>query len=144
MEIVLKSSEIGSGERFILELSQLTPRILRVVESLTTPERLTVYQNEKMTQVATTDILYLETVDLRVYVYSKEKIYLSKQKLFEIEQLLGERNFLRVNKQTVINFSHITCIEPAKDGKYVAVLSNEERVVISRRYMPKFKEIYAF
>ena len=50
-------------------------------------------------------------------------------------------NFFRANKSVIVNVNKIKSLSPAFGGRFDAVLKNEYRVIISRNYVPKLKEL---
>ena len=55
------------------------------------------------------EIIFLETDGNRVAVHTKTHIYSTKQKLYELEELLPF-NFMRVSKSTILNVKEIRSI----------------------------------
>ena len=91
-------------------------------------------------EVFVSDIYYIEVVDNRTFLYTNDKVYESKQKLYELEQLLSKKHFLRVSKSTILNLIKISTIKPALNGRFTAVLGSGEQIIISRKYVPELKK----
>ena len=91
-------------------------------------------------EVPLTDILYIESVDSRTFLYTAKKTYESKQKLYELEDILKPRSFLRISKSSIINLMKITHIKPSLNSRFIAVLTSGEEIVISRKYVPDLKK----
>jgi len=142
VEIVIKQPAKGAREKVTIEVKQMTSKILRAIEMLSQPDDLTVYLGNKVSLLPTSDVLYIETVDSKTYVYTEDEVYLNKLKLSEIEKLLDKGEFFRVSKQTLINLQKVENISPAGGGRFKAQLFNGEDIVISRQFVPKLKEIY--
>ncbi|MCL2335792.1 MAG: LytTR family transcriptional regulator, partial [Firmicutes bacterium] len=81
-----------------------------------------------------------ESVDLKTFVYAEKTVYRSKLKLYQIEETLHRGDFLRVSKQVILNVRKIKSISPAGEGRFQAVLTNGEKVIISRQFVPSLKE----
>ncbi len=96
--------------------------------------------DERQYEISVTDIFYIETVDNRSFICTKGKVYESKQKLYELEDILKEKHFLRVSKSVILNLMKISSIEPALNGRFTAVLSSGEQIIISRKYVPELKK----
>ena len=96
--------------------------------------------DDRLYGVAVSDIYYIESVDNKSFFYTKNKVYESKQKLYELEELLGEKHFLRVSKSVLLNLMKVSAIKPALNSKFTAVLFSGEQVVISRKYVPALKK----
>ena len=102
--------------------------------------QLTGTADDRLYGVAVSDIYYIESADNKSFFYTKNKVYESKQKLYELEELLGEKHFLRVSKSVLLNLMKVSAIKPALNSKFTAVLFSGEQVVISRKYVPALKK----
>jgi len=94
----------------------------------------------KQYEIAVTDVYYLESVDNKTFLYTKAAVYETKQKLYELEELLKEKYFLRVSKSLLLNLMKVRSIQPALNGRFTAVLQSGEEVIISRKYVPELKK----
>ena len=85
-----------------------------------------------------TQIYYIESVDKRTYIYSKDDCYESRERLYELEEKLG-MYFVRISKSMIVNLRKIQNVSAEPGGRMVAVLLNAERVIISRSYVKEIK-----
>lgn len=86
------------------------------------------------------DVLYIESVDNRTFLYTQDHTYESKQKIYELEEVLESRHFIRISKASIVNLLKIQSIRPALNGRFSAILCNGEEIIISRKYVAKFKK----
>ena len=91
--------------------------------------------------ITVSDIMYIESVDNRTFLYTTSEVYESKQRIYELEDYLKSRNFLRISKASIINLMKITSVKPALGGRFSAVLTNNEEIIISRKYVPELKRV---
>ena len=54
--------------------------------------------------------------------------------------MLKGKSFIRVQKGMLLNLLKVKSIKPALSGRYTALLKNGEEIVISRKYVPDFKD----
>ena len=54
-----------------------------------------------------TQIYYIESVDKRTFVYTRDGCYESRDRLYELEESLESRGFLRISKSVVVNLQKI-------------------------------------
>jgi DNA-binding LytR/AlgR family response regulator len=87
------------------------------------------------------DIFYFESVDKKTFIYTKSDVLETPLRLYEIEEKLSRQDFFRASKSTVINVSKIKELSPRFNGRLDALLENNEKLVISRQYVPVIKEI---
>lgn len=95
---------------------------------------------DRQYEIPVSDVFYVEAVDNRVYIYTKEKVYETKQKLYELEDALKGKHFLRVSKSVLLNLIKVSSIKPALNGRFTAQLFSGEQVIISRKYVPDLKK----
>lgn len=93
----------------------------------------------KMTLIDPKDIYYFESVDNKTFIYCMKEVYESKLKLYEIDSQFKNSSFFRASKSTILNLSKIKNISPAFNGRFEAVLKNNEKVIISRQFVPELK-----
>jgi len=84
-------------------------------------------------------ILYIEGVDRKTFVYTEEDTYESELKLYEIEQELLEREFLRISKQSIVNIRKIKSLKADINRKIRISLINGEQIVVSRMYSDELR-----
>ena len=96
--------------------------------------------DDRQFEIFVGDIYYIEAVDNKTFIYTKSKVYETKQKLYELEELLKSKGFLRISKSTLLNLMKISSIKPALNGRFTAVLYTGEETVITRKYVPGFKK----
>ena len=103
--------------------------------------QLTGTADERQYEIAVSDIFYIEAVDNKTFLYTKDKVYETKQKLYELEKILSQKHFLRVSKSTLLNLMKVSSIKPAINSRFfIAVLFSGEQVVITRKYVPELKK----
>ena len=92
-------------------------------------------RDERQYEVPLAEIYYIESVDGKTFLYTKEHVYETTSRLYELESLLLAKHFLRVSKSMLLNLMKIRSIRPALNGRLTAVLQSEEEVIISRSYV---------
>lgn len=91
-------------------------------------------------EVPVSEIYYIESVDSRCFLYCEGRVYEAKQKLYELEQALAAKRFLRVSKSVLLNLMKVDALKPAMNGRFLALLKNREQIIISRKYVPALRE----
>lgn len=91
-------------------------------------------------EVAVPDVYYIESVDDRAFIYTADKNYEVNLRIYEMEEMLAKSSFIRIQKGMLLNLMKVKSIKPGLSGRYVALLINNEEVIISRRYFPNFKK----
>ena len=101
---------------------------------------LTASADERQYEVAVTDVCYIESVDGKTFLYTKKRVYETSYRIYELEEMLKAKHFLRVSKPMLVNLMKIRSIQPALNGRFTAVLSSGEKIIISRNYVKALKE----
>lgn len=140
MKIIIRTPEFGEEETVIFNVQGMTEKISRVIDILKNPSDLTVYENNRAMLLPVLNIFYIESVDLKTFVYAEDHVYLSKAKLYELEEQLVNGDFLRISKQIIVNLRKIKNVSPCGGGRFEAEMVNGEKVIISRLYVPSLKE----
>jgi DNA-binding LytR/AlgR family response regulator len=140
MKITISTIGRDQEEEILIRCYEVTDEIVSYVNSLKTQDsELIGYDQNNIHRLSYGDVYYFETVDNKVFIYCKNKVYESKQKLYELEQLCENRRFFRCSKSTILNIEKITLLHPSFSGRFEAVLDNKETVIISRQYVPQLK-----
>lgn len=87
------------------------------------------------------DIYYIESVDRKTFIYTKESVYCSNNKLYMFKGELLNDDFVQINKSCILNINVLKCVRTLLNSKMEATLINDEKVIISRNYIPDVKKI---
>jgi len=140
MEIKILKVSKNEPEELEIRCHEVTEQIKEIVTFVKSREgRLTGVIEGNQYEIPVTDVYYVEGVDNAVFIYGRKKVYESKQKLYELENILKEKYFLRVSKSLIVNLMKVKAIKPALNGRYSAVLQSDEEIIISRKYVPELK-----
>ena len=140
MKIIIQDPAPGDEDSIIINVKSMTENVMRAINLLKSPGSIAVYIDDQSFLLPVGSIYYAESVDLKTFVYVEKTVYRSRLKLYEIEEILNESDFLRINKQTIVNIKKIKSISPAGNSRFQATLTNGERIIISRQYVPALKE----
>ena len=100
---------------------------------------LTGVKDSRQYEIAVSDIYYFESVDGKTFLYTKDQVYETSYRIYELESMLRPKNFLRVSKSMLLNLMKIRSIQSALNGRFAAVLLSGEEVIISRSYVKGLK-----
>ena len=141
MEICIK--KIGESEKEYIEIGchRKDERVEEIVRFIRSREGiLKGTKEDRQYSIALPDILYIEAVDEKTFIYLENDCYESGRRLYEFEEVLAPRNFARISKSVVVNLMKIKSIKPSLNGRFSCVLTNNEQVIISRKYVPDIRE----
>ena len=120
------------------------PRLTRDIEKMIVMMRMLDMQisaekNGETYILDTDQILYIEALERKTFIYTETEMYESELKLYEAEQLL-ERDFLRISKQTIVNLRMIKSLKADINRKIKLTLKNGEQIMVSRMYSDELRK----
>lgn len=86
------------------------------------------------------DIYYAESVDKHTFVYGEKEVYRSELRLYQLLEELADAGFVQVSKSCVLNIRVLESIRPLINSRMEAVLTNGERINVTRKYVSVIKE----
>ena len=118
----------------------LNSDIERIVAMMRMIDMQIAVRKDNETYLLETDrILYIEAVDRKTFVYTATESYESELKLYELEQDLVARDFLRISKQSIVNLRKIKSLKADVNRKIRITLQNGEQIVVSRIYSDELR-----
>lgn len=146
MKLNIRFTETGEEESVTIICNQnrdLSKIIEAVNEINQANERMKKIQGSLDNRIYFIDaenVLYFESVDNRVFMYTISAVYEVTKKLYELEETLSYLDIIRINKSQILNLKHVLCIIPSfySGGRITVELDNRERLIISRQYAPEF------
>lgn len=126
----------GISETEILITAQtLSEQLEKVIASLRALDfKLTGISHGQTHILDSTEVLYIDTVDKKTFLYTEGEVYESSLKLYELEQQLSTNDFFRAGKSSIINFNKIKSLKSDMDGRIIVVMENKEKLVVSKQY----------
>ena len=141
MKITVEHVDTAENE-VILRCPALDEEMLGVLSLLRSGlQRLCVWDaGRQTTLLAPDEVVYCETVDDQVFVYTCRAMYQTALSLGELESRYGSLGFFRAGKSAVVNLHHIRSLESQGAGRIQATLATGEKLIVSRRYAPLLRE----
>ncbi len=115
---------------------QLTPDI----EKRMMNHQLTVRKDSEIYLLDIVQVIYIESIDRKCFVYTAKEIYESDFKLYELEKRLEEYGFFRVSKSCLIHLQNIQSLKADINRKVRVTMSNGEQIMASRQYADELKK----
>lgn len=134
-EVTVRCEDAASGEAAEL-LAALRAFAARGRQSI----KLTGWQEGQAYPLEPENVLYIETVDKRTFLYTAGGVYETDLRLYELEERLRERDFFRASKSMLVNFNAIRSLRPDLGGRLRLTMQGGEVVYASRQYAPWLKK----
>ena len=110
-------------ERFLIAVDKAKMRLPSPVKQDGSPYFMFIKTEYRLQKVPFSAILYLEGLGDYIVFHTSQGKILSLERLKNMDELLPQRNFLRIHKSYIINIDHINYIERG-------------RIIINREYLP--------
>lgn len=141
MKINIRTDSSISETEISITCSQLTPEVERLISLVRVMDmKITGEKNGQIHILDISEILYIDTVDKKTFLYTKTEVYESSLRLYELEAQLEGTEFFRANKSCIINFEQIKALKSDIDGRILLTMSNGEKLYVSRQYAPFVKK----
>lgn len=95
--------------------------------------------NGRKYQIKIFDILYIESVDKRTFIYTSDDVFCIAEKLNQLETKLKKHGFVKINRTCLLNIDALDSIKNLVNSKLEATLTNGERLIVSRTYLYNIK-----
>lgn len=96
--------------------------------------------NGRQYKIKIYDIYYIESVDKKAFIYTKNQVFRSEQKLYYFTETLKDYEFVQVSKSCLLNLDVLKYIKNLPNSRMEATLINEEKLTVSRTYLSTIKE----
>jgi two-component system LytT family response regulator len=122
---------IRSGE----ENATLFTRLLEEVKTESRYlKRILVRKRGRYFFVRTEDVIYVSAEEKYVNIHTQEGKHLIRETLIGIEERLDPSRFARIHRSHIVNLDYVKEIQPWTHGDSIVILTNEEKLFLSRRY----------
>ena len=101
--------------------------------------RFSAFSDECRVRIAMSDVYYLENVDRKVFLYTRDDVFRLDASLQELINIIEDSDLVRISRTCIMNVSHLTEIKQLKNSHLEAKLDNGEKLIVSRKYLRDIK-----
>lgn len=117
-------------------------RVSRIIQKLRSEEQFLIgSDNGRNYKVLIPEIYYIECVDKRTFVYTKDMVFRTEKRLYQLEKELKKYDFVKVNRNCLVNIHELVHIKTLSNSRLEAELTNGEKIIVSRTYIPEIKRM---
>ena len=139
MEIITRQTD-GKPLTIIIEYPRLDPKTQKVIQRIRTLDYKVRGDNcGTIFQIPISDIYYVESVERKTFFYTKDEVYLTDKKLYELEELLKEAGIVRISKSCLMNVDMLYHVRRLANSQLEATLLNGEKLIVARTYLKSIK-----
>lgn len=89
------------------------------------------------------DIYYLEIVDSKCFIYTKDLTYKASLMFKDLKIKLIKHGFVPCSKSIIVNMHHVIQCRVYTECRRVLTMDNGEQIVVNRKFRKQFDEEYA-
>ena len=145
MDINMKFTinQISQGEdEVILNYKEMNEEVAKIVAFFRNEgKKIIGWKDKTQVVIARDDILYIESVDGRTFVYTEGEVYKINYNLLQMEELLRDISFFRCSKSMIMNIDKVLNLKSLSSNRIDATMQNGEHIMISRTYASEFRRI---
>ena len=142
MQVQIEKVESKDQELAVIKAVEITDEISGAIELLEGDAKgFAVSKDGKTYIIKASAVYYIESVDNKTFIYTKGKVYESRQRLYELEEVLPD-NFERISKSAIANWKKIAKFRVQLSGAVDAVFQSGYVECISRRCFAELKRRY--
>lgn len=106
--------------------------------------RISIYTDKKLVVLEISDIVYIEVVDRRCLVHTKDGSYASGSTISAYEEKLKDCGFFRIQKSVLVNLNYVVEIYPWVSNTSCVKLRGYEKEILTvgRNQLKSLKEIF--
>ncbi|MBB2183730.1 LytTR family transcriptional regulator DNA-binding domain-containing protein [Lachnospiraceae bacterium MD1] len=125
----------------IVRYHEMNSDVKRLVQKIESCNHTVVgSDNGRQYKISIYDIYYIESVDKKTFIYTRDQVFRSEKKLYHFVEELKEYDFVQVSKSCILNLDVLEYIKSLYNSRMEATLINGEKITISRTYLPIIKE----
>ena len=126
--VILAGEDSDTLQQLVRELSELAVGPVPV------------WKDEQMRMLRQEEFLRFYTDGRGVSAQTDKDIYAVKLRLYELEERLDPRRFVRISNSEIVNLKRVTAVDMSLAGTIRMTLDGSVTAYVSRRYVKKIKE----
>lgn len=143
MDVEWKLEPNRREPKVIILAGEITPELEELARQLAglSLAPLTVWRGDRALLIEQRDFLrfYADGRGISAQTVQKEA-YAVRLRLYELEERLDKRRFVRISNSEIVNLDHVTALDLSLTGTIRMTLGHSVNTYVSRRYVKKIKE----
>ena len=134
----------GVQEEVVIRCREITPEIIRLQQLLSgnsdRSNQFLLYKGDTEYYLNVNDIIFFETDGNAVMAHTRDDVYETRRKLYELEELLGGR-FQRISKSAIVNVDKVYSIKRnVTSSSAIEFQGTHKQIYVSRAYYKILRE----
>ena len=139
MKYIIEQIEQGDNE-LILRYQNLNQEVEHIMNFMSFSEKKLVGTKDGLHVVIDVkQILYIESVDRKTFVYLEDDVVRVEYTLTQLERMFNSLRFFRCSKSMIMNIDKVKVLDSLASNRIDATMCNGEHIIISRTYASEFR-----
>ena len=143
MQIEVRIDEKYTEPKIIIVTDKMTDEVHAIVKRLSDkqPQVIAGFQEDTVKLLEPSEIYRIFSASGKVLAETADGEYVLRLRLYEVEQRLDSREFVRISNSDIINLKKVRSFDLSFSGTICITLSNGTFAYVSRRSVAKIKQI---
>ncbi|MDE6133679.1 MAG: LytTR family transcriptional regulator [Oscillospiraceae bacterium] len=143
MEVEIKIDGDYKVPKIVIYTDSVTEDIKALAEKLSSENRqvITAFKDNTVKILDPDEIIRIYSFAGRVAAVTERGEFFLRRRLYELEELLVSKKFVRISNSEIINLKWVKEFDLSASGTICVSLTNLEVTYVSRRYVSKIKKI---
>lgn len=145
MKVRIELDEGRTEEEVVIHCRSLTDEVRLIQKAVSSviasQQNIILYKEDTEYYVAPGDILFFETEGNTLNAHTREQVFQTRYRLYELEEILSG-NFIRVSKAALVNVQEIYSLSKntLSATSVISFAGTHKQVFVSRHYTKQLKE----
>ena len=142
MQVELKIDSACVEPKVIIATASVTEEVNWILKRLSEeiPQVISGKKDEKIEVLDEAEIIRVYAQGGRVFAVTDKGEYVLRLRLYEAEERLDSRSFVRISHSEIINLKKVTALDLKLSGTIRMTLADGSECFVSRRYVKKIKQ----
>ncbi len=143
MQVEVKIDASYSEPKVIILTASMTEAVNRIVSELSQsiPKIISGSKDGKIEVIAQDDLIRIYANTGKVFAVTSKGEYTVRFRLYEISERLDSEQFVRISNSEIVNLKKVKNFDLSFTGTICVELTDGTKTYVSRRYVPKIKQI---
>ncbi|PGS52948.1 LytTR family DNA-binding domain-containing protein [Bacillus sp. AFS041924] len=146
IDYILKPFDEIRIQKTVEKLTKLSLKTIKPEVKKNSPllkqDKLAISVDERILLITFEEVIYIFTQDGKTSVVTDKMTYRLNEPLINLERKLKNTSFIRIHRSYIVNLDKIIEIQPWFNSTYNLIMSDGEKVPVSRTYIKELKQLF--
>lgn len=144
MKIEVSIDQTCKEPKIVIFTDEVTDEVTGIIRRLseTYSDSLTAFSEKGVELIEYTDVIRFYSESQKVFLQTPQNTYTVRARLYELEEKLDSKIFLRISNSEIVNTKKIRKMDTNLTGTICVHLQGGIETYVSRRYVSKIKQFF--